>query len=305
MADFEHAPIRDYAGGIVKTIASGMRDDVDYERRMNAENLMNAILSSDVLMLLADANILSEQAGPNGSLDKIEEALARDIDDIFMSYVETEDSEFTRRQRTVILMLTKCDSNLIPEQLAADDFQGLMARAATVFSPIVRVCEQNNWPFAIVPTSACGNGNSYTRREDFGRYESSLDPNCGMQPYGFDLAFLYGLMSELQYRATNKIDDSAETHRTEELNREQRAAVVKISRKEQEAKWKLYRETAQYLQDHLEHLLNAPNGSYILHERSNPFFERSYENAPELRNQDDLITTMRDVKSKVKSWFHL
>ena len=180
-----------------------------------------------------------------------------------------------------------------------------MARAATVFSPIVRVCEQNNWPFAIVPTSACGNGNSYTRREDFGRYESSLDPNCGMQPYGFDLAFLYGLMSELQYRATNKIDDSAETHRTEELNREQRAAVDKISRKEQEAKWKLYRETAQYLQDHLEHLLNAPNGSYILHERSNPFFERSYENAPELRNQDDLITTMRDVKSKVKSWFHL
>ena len=126
-----NAPIRDYAGGIVKTIASGMRDDVDYERRMNAENLMNAILSSDVLMLLADANILSEQAGPNGSLDKIEEALARDIDDIFMSYVETEDSEFTRRQRTVILMLTKCDSNLIPEQLAADDFQGLMARAAT------------------------------------------------------------------------------------------------------------------------------------------------------------------------------
>ena len=300
-----NAPIRDYAGGIVKTIASGMRDDVDYERRMNAENLLNAILSSDVLMLLADANILSEQAGPNGSLDKIEEALARDIDDIFMSYVETEDSEFTRRQRTVILMLTKCDSNLIPEQLAADDFQGLMARAATVFSPIVRVCEQNNWPFAIVPTSACGNGNSYTRREDFGRYESSLDPNCGMQPYGFDLAFLYGLMSELQYRATNKIDDSAETHRTEELNREQRAAVDKISRKEQEAKWKLYRETAQYLQDHLEHLLNAPNGSYILHERSNPFFERSYENAPELRNQDDLITTMRDVKSKVKSWFHL
>ena len=60
-----NAPIRDYAGGIVKTIASGMRDDVDYERRMNAENLMNAILSSDVLMLLADANILSEQAGPN------------------------------------------------------------------------------------------------------------------------------------------------------------------------------------------------------------------------------------------------
>lgn len=62
-----------------------------------------------------------------------------------MSYVETEDSEFTRRQRTVMLMLTKCDSNLIPEDLAADDFQGLMARAATVFSPIVRVCEQNNW----------------------------------------------------------------------------------------------------------------------------------------------------------------
>ena len=134
-----NAPIRDYAGGIVKTIASGMRDDVDYERRMNAENLMNAILSSDVLMLLADANILSEQAGPNGSLDKIEEALARDIDDIFMSYVETDDSEFTRRQRTGFLMLTKCDSNLIPEQLAADDFQGLMARAATVFSAIVRV----------------------------------------------------------------------------------------------------------------------------------------------------------------------
>ena len=108
-----NAPIRDYAGGIVKTIASGMRDDVDW-----------------------------------------------------LCY---------GRQRTVILMLTKCDSNLIPEQLAADDFQGLMARAATVFSPIVRVCEQNNWPFAIVPTSACGNGNSYTRREDFGRYESSLD----------------------------------------------------------------------------------------------------------------------------------
>lgn len=300
-----NVPIRDYAGGIVQTIASGMRDDVDYERKMNAENLMNAILSSDVLMLLADANILSEEAGPNGSLDKIKDALARDINNIFMSYVETKDSEFTRRQRTVILMLTKCDSNLIPEELSADDFQGLMARAVTVFGSIVRVCEQNDWPFAIVPTSACGNGNSYTRREDFGRYESTLDPSCGMQPYGFDLAFLYGLMSELQYRATNKIDDSAEIYNTEQMKREQRAEVNKASRKEQEAKWKLYRETAQYLQNHLEHLLNAPNGSYILHERSNTFFERADtdEEAVEPYSQSNVMNSVRDGISKVKSWF--
>ncbi len=300
-----NVPIRDYAGGIVQTIASGMRDDVDYERKMNAENLMNAILSSDVLMLLADANILSEEAGPNGSLDKIKDALARDINNIFMSYVETKDSEFTRRQRTVILMLTKCDSNLIPEELSADDFQGLMARAVTVFGSIVRVCEQNNWPFAIVPTSACGNGNSYTRREDFGRYESTLDPSCGMQPYGFDLAFLYGLMSELQYRATNKIDDSAEIYNTEQMKREQRAEVNKASRKEREAKWKLYRETAQYLQNHLERLLNAPNGSYILHERSNTFFERADigEEAVEPYSQSNVMNSVRDGISKVKSWF--
>ena len=300
-----NVPIRDYAGGIVQTIASGIRNDVDYERKMNAENLMNAILSSDVLMLLADANILSEEAGPNGSLDKIQDALASNINDIFMSYVETKDSEFTRRQRTVILMLTKCDSNLIPEELSADDFQGLMARAVTVFGSIVRVCEQNNWPFAIVPTSACGNGNSYTRREDFGRYESMLDPSCGMQPYGFDLAFLYGLMSELQYRAANKIDDSAEIYNTEQMSREQRATVNKTSRKEQEAKWKMYRETAQYLQNHLESLLNAPSGSYILHERSNTFFERADtgEEAVEPYSQSNVMNSVRDGISKVKSWF--
>lgn len=270
-------PVLDYAGGIVQTVARGIQEDEDYEAQQNAKKLLDSILESDVLMLLADANILSENPQPNASLNQIKDSIGRNINDIFINLVELYDSSFISRQRTVILMLTKCDSNLIDSSLLDNDYCGLMARAATVFKPILEVCRQYDWPFAVVPTSACGNGNSHTTRLDFGRYTSMLDPNAEMEPYGFDIAFLYGLMSELHYRVENKIDNSATITHTDNLNKKQKGMVEQISKQEANEKWKLYRELYQFLHNHLDHLLQSTNGMYVLDEKSTPFFSQETE----------------------------
>lgn len=265
-------PLLDYAGGIVHTIATGIREDEDYEAQQSAKKLLDSIMESDVLILLADANILSENPQPNASLNDIRDAIGRNINDIFMNLVELYDRDFISRQRTVVLMLTKCDSNLIDDALAKDGYCGLIARATTVFTPIVQVCRQYGWPFAVIPTSACGNGNAHTNREGFGKYTSELDPNTEMQPYGFDIAFLYGLMSELRYRIDNKIDNSAVIPDTSTLDKKQRKIVEQETRAENNQKWRLYRELYDFLHKHLNDLLDAPNSTCIIDEKSTPFF---------------------------------
>ena len=265
-------PVLDYAGGIVQNVARGIREDEDYEAHQNAKKLLDSILESDVLMLLADANILSENPKPNASLNQIRDAIGRNINDIFMNLVELYDSDFISRQRTVILMLTKCDSNLIDDSLAKDSYCGLIARATTVFKPILEVCRQYDWPFAVIPTSACGNGNAHTTREDFGRYTSMLDPSVEMEPYGFDIAFLYGLMAELRYRIDNKIDNSAVATDTSMLDKKQRQIVERETRKENNQKWRLYQELYDFLHEHLNELLDSPRGTCMIDEKSTPFF---------------------------------
>lgn len=265
-------PVLDYAGGIVQTVARGIQEDEDYEAQQNAKKLLDSILEADVLMLLADANILSENPDPNASLNQIRDAIGQNINDIFMNLVELYDSDFISRQRTVILMLTKCDSNLIAEFLGKDDYCGLIARATTVFKPILEVCRQYDWPFAVVPTSACGNGNAHTTRVEFGQYTSTLDPNMEMEPYGFDIAFLYGLMAELRYRIDNKMDNSAATIDTSMLDKKQRQIVERENRKEDKQKFRLYQELYDFLHEHLNALLDAPNSTCIIDEKSTPFF---------------------------------
>lgn len=264
-------PLLDYAGGTVQTVAQGIRDTEDHEAKENAQKLLNSILEADVLMLLADANILSENPEPNASLENIRDAIGRNINDIFKGLMELDNSALLSRQRTVILMLTKCDSNLIAESLRKDDYCGLIARATTVFKPILRACRKYDWPFAVIPTSACGNGNAHTTRREFGQYTSTLDPNTEMEPYGFDIAFLYGLMAELWYRIDNKIDNSAATPNLR-LNEKQRQIVEREKQRENKQKLQLYQELYDFLHEHLNALLDSPNRTCIIDEKSIPFF---------------------------------
>ena len=99
-----------------------------------------------------------------------------------------------------------------------------------------------------------------------------LDPSVEMEPYGFDIAFLYGLMAELRYRIDNKIDNSAVATDTSMLDKKQRQIVERETRKENNQKWRLSQELYDFLHEHLNELLDSPRGTCMIDEKSTPFF---------------------------------
>lgn len=191
-------PLIDYPGGVLKTmLADGSEEST---------NLLHRIMSTDVLLLFADANMLSD---PDSSPEMARQRMALEINTIFEILSTERDSEFVSKPRTVLLMLTKCDSNLIPEALREHHFHGLINRALQVFDPTVRFCiNQAGWKIAAVPTSTCGDGNSNTWRDENGIYHSEM--TAPPQPYGFDLGILYGIMHELDNRVESGCDGGVE-----------------------------------------------------------------------------------------------
>lgn len=189
-------PLIDYPGGILSTMLHDGSEESD--------KLLHRIMNTDILLLFADANILSD---PDITPEQARQKIALEINAIFEILDTDRDASFVSKPRTVILMLTKCDSNLIPESLRENHFHGLINRALQVFDPTIRFCINHaNWKIAIVPTSACGNGNSNTWRDENGTYLSEM--TASPQPYGFDIGILYGIMTELEHRVALGIDSS-------------------------------------------------------------------------------------------------
>lgn len=190
-------PLIDYPGGVLKTMLG--------EGSEESSRLLHRIMDTDVLLLFADANILSEEGGVEPARQKI----ALEINTIFEILSTERDTAFVSKPRTVLLLLTKCDSGLIPQELKDNHFHGLVNHALQVFDPTVRFCiNQPGWKIAVVPTSTCGDGNSNSWRDEGGIYHSEM--TAPPQPYGFDLAILYGVMNELENRVRLGYDDSEE-----------------------------------------------------------------------------------------------
>ena len=190
-------PLIDYPGGVLKTMLGKGSEE--------SSRLLHRIMDTDVLLLFADANILSEEGGVEPARQKI----ALEINTIFEILSTERDTAFVSKPRTVLLLLTKCDSGLIPQELKDNHFHGLVNRALQVFDPTVRFCiNQPGWTIAVVPTSTCGDGNSNSWRDEGGIYHSEM--TAPPQPYGFDLAILYGVMNELENRVRLGYDDSEE-----------------------------------------------------------------------------------------------
>ena len=190
-------PLIDYPGGVLKTMLG--------EGSEESSRLLHRIMDTDVLLLFADANILSEEGGVEPARQKI----ALEINTIFEILSTERDTAFVSKPRTVLLLLTKCDSGLIPQELKDNHFHGLVNRALQVFDPTVRFCiNQPGWKIAVVPTSTCGDGNSNSWRDGNGIYHSEM--TAPPQPYGFDLVILYGVMNELENRVRLGYDDSEE-----------------------------------------------------------------------------------------------
>ena len=190
-------PLIDYPGGVLKTMLGKGSEE--------SSRLLHRIMDTDVLLLFADANILSEEGGVEPARQKI----ALEINTIFEILSTERDTAFVSKPRTVLLLLTKCDSGLIPQELKDNHFHGLVNRALQVFDPTVRFCiNQPGWKIAVVPTSTCGDGNSNSWRDEGGIYHSEM--TAPPQPYGFDLAILYGVMNELENRVRLGYDDSEE-----------------------------------------------------------------------------------------------
>lgn len=184
-------PMIDYPGGMLQRL---MRENSE-----EITEFLERIKDTHVLMLFADANYLLEADDAEG-IERARQNIAVEINSLF-NVLFTQSGPFLNQPRTVLLTLTKCDSTLVQQKLGADNWKQLMQRAQQVFAPTISFCrEYEDWKFAIIPCSACGNGNAVTEQDVYGNYISRMRPDTTPQPYGFEEAFLYGIMTELDRR---------------------------------------------------------------------------------------------------------
>ena len=243
-------PLIDYPGGLLATMLNQGSDD--------SSKLLHRIMDTDILLLFADANILS-----GSSPEQARQSIAREINTIFEILSTERDNAFVSKPRTVLLLLTKCDSNLIPKQLRDNHFRGLINRALQVFDPTVRFCiNQAGWKIAVVPTSTCGNGNANSWRDERGIYHAEM--TAPPQPYGFDIALLYGIMHELENRVEIGEDDSDELPDEPErkagfVSRFQWQHILRRLAGQESEQMQLYRRYA----GNLHSILDPLNGSQI------------------------------------------
>lgn len=196
---------QDYKGGLISYRGNGLVDEESRKERVEESKIiMNNLYESEICLLLIDGIKLAQYRNNDDMRKQMTGAF--DINRIMNVVMDGE-----RRGITIIVMITKTDSDMIPEDLKENNFEGLYKLALDTLDPIKDQSEymaaNYNWNFSIIPVTAIGKGNSVTKKID-GVETSVIKENANIKQENIDIAVLYGIKSALSERVkvlTNSI----------------------------------------------------------------------------------------------------
>ncbi len=165
----------DYKGGFVENLVNERSGD-------EVKDVRNELLSSNVLLIFADAVRLSRASTPG------EFSAALGSDDI-NTFFNT--NQFVNRKLSVLFVLTKDDS---PEVTGDDEI--LTERLLHAFETTVRIIERNQWTFGIIRTSAVG-------RNCIDPDTSRITQDAEIIPYGIDSVLFWSIYKTVSEEVTN------------------------------------------------------------------------------------------------------
>lgn len=185
----------DYRGGILSLTGTNIRDIDAAECNAFQDSLSEA----DVVVILIDGIKLA-QFRNNETLRK-KRTGADCINTIMNAYMRQH-----KRGITTIVMVTKTDSDQIPDDLKADNFRGLCELARKTLDTVDNMSRvmtsEYGWNLSVIPVSAIGHGNSVTRYiPEIDEYTCALRNGADIRPENMDTALMYGIKCAITHRA--------------------------------------------------------------------------------------------------------
>lgn len=182
--------IFDYRGGLLTDIDT---DDDEEE----ATVLMEKVKDSDAVLILLDSIKLANNA--NNLLECKERVGADRINIIMKSMIQ----QMQQNGVTVLTLLTKTDSDRIPDQFKVDGYAKLCELAKNVLDGIYSyssmLIQSRGWSFNIIPITAVGEGNSTTKTipGTIGEYVCELNVGASPKQKNIDLSLIYAIYKTL------------------------------------------------------------------------------------------------------------
>lgn len=182
--------IFDYRGGLLQNVNN--EDD-----KAEAEILMTKVIDSHVLLIMADAIQLTNNA--NNAIKRKEKTGADRINPVIKSILPL----MKKENVTVLLLLTKSDSERIDLSYKKDDYKKMKELARETFDTVFAYSEMlkrdKNWNFGIVPITAVGEGNVITRFIEGGsRFVCELKKEATPKQKNVDNVIIYSVYQALK-----------------------------------------------------------------------------------------------------------
>jgi len=193
--------IFDYKGGLLQNVSSD--DD-----KAEAEILMTKVIDSHVILIMADAIQLANNA--HNLIRRKEKTGADRINPVLKSLLPL----MRKESVTVLLLLTKSDSERIDQSYKKDNYKKLRELARETFDTVFAYSEmlkrEKNWNFGIVPITAVGEGNVNTRYiEGASRFVCELKNDANPKQENIDNVIIYAVYQSLK-NSMNQLEKEIE-----------------------------------------------------------------------------------------------
>ncbi|MBR6146868.1 MAG: hypothetical protein IKQ44_00770 [Lachnospiraceae bacterium] len=209
--------LTDYRGGILSLRGTNLSEIDTAECSAFSASLEEA----DVVIILLDGIKLAQYR--NNESKRREKTGADRINVLMNAY-----TRMPKKGITTMILVTKTDSDQIPQDLKANNFKGLCDLARQTLSSIDNISRSltsaYGWNLSVIPVSAIGHGNSVTRYiPEIDEYMCALTDNADIRPENVDTAIIYGIKSAIIQRSKEldaeiKIYDSKITEELSHLS---------------------------------------------------------------------------------------
>ena len=182
----------DYKGGLIdKTFGA-----VDEVERREADELQGRILASEALMVFIDAIMLS-------NIDDINQC--KEVTNLHQIYtiISQYTKMYSKYNKTIAIILTKCDSELVSDAYKANHYAKLIEKAHIVSADIIHIAHSMQWACGIVPVSAVGQSTE-SKKTNITTKRSLLPFSVDCQlvkypdPINIDIALLFCIVEILK-----------------------------------------------------------------------------------------------------------
>ena len=143
----------DYRGGILDE-AFSPDIQTNSEKRSEVDELLGRLAISHVVFIFADAIVLTNYRN-------VSERRRRTGADVINTIIRSYASHYPHRPMTIVIIVSKSDSDLIGEEWRNDDYRLLTDCAIETFDDVCSTCASNkpHWQAGIIPVGAIGIGN--------------------------------------------------------------------------------------------------------------------------------------------------